>query len=382
MDFVTGLPKCEGYDAILVVVDRLSKMALYIPTKTTINAEGLARVFMDHVYSKHGLPKSIVTDRGSPFDSKWWREFNNLLGTKTWFSTSYHPRTDGQTERVNQELESYLRFYVTYLQNDWVPYLPMAEFARNNSIHSSIGTTPFYANKGFNPTFDISVPQEVSSSPSAQTRADNMRKVHDTMKERMKLAQEKMAKYFDKRHLTPPDFKVGDKVFLVGRNISTMRPAAKLDAKNYGPYPIKEKISDWAYRLELPDTMRVHDVFHVDLLEPSPDPSAITGRTTDPPGPVDTKIDLKEYEVEAITSSDWIPTKRGRAPRLEYLVQWHGYKGREDEFTWEPKDAVTSAEELLEQYHRRQPSAPGGPEEPESLVGKQRHNKSRRRRKR
>jgi len=99
MDFVTGLPKCEGYGAILVIVDQLSKMSLYIPTKKTINAEGLARVFMDHVYSKHGLPKTIVTDRGSPFDSKWRREFNNLLGTKTWFSMAYHL---GQMDRQNE----------------------------------------------------------------------------------------------------------------------------------------------------------------------------------------------------------------------------------------------------------------------------------------
>ena len=117
-------------------------------------------------------------------------------------------------------------------------------------------------------------------------------------------------------------------------------------------------------------------------LEPTPSPSAIEGRTIEPPEPVDTKIDLKEYEVEAIASSDWIPRRKGQPPRLEYLVQWHGNKGREDEFTWEPKDAITNADELLEQYHRKHPTAPGGPNEPKELIGKQRNNKTRKRRRR
>jgi len=207
-------------------------------------------------------------------------------------------------------------------------------------------------------------------------------RIHATMKKGMKEMQERMKKYFDKQHMSPPDFKIGDQVFLVGRNISTMRPAAKLEARNYGPYPIKEKISDWAYKLELPDTMRIHDVFHVDLLEPSPKPSNIEGRTIEPPGPVDTKFDLKEYEVEEITSSDWIPKKKGQLLKLEYLVKWSGYEGRDDEFTWEPQGAITNADELLEKYHRKNPMAPGGPNEPKELIGKQRNNKTRKRRRR
>jgi transposase InsO family protein len=151
MDFITGLPESQGYDSVLIILDRLTKMAIYLPTTKRVTAEDLARLYVQHVFSKHGIPKTIVSDRGTQFDSAFWREFIKILGADSRYSTAYHPQTDGQTERVNQELESYLRSYISFLQDDWVDYLPMAEFARNNSVNSTTKVTPFFANHGYHP---------------------------------------------------------------------------------------------------------------------------------------------------------------------------------------------------------------------------------------
>jgi hypothetical protein len=183
MDFVTALPESQGYDSILVVVDRQTKMAIYLPTTKTVTAADLARLYINHVFFKYGIPKTIVPDRGSQFDSAFWREFTKILGADSRYSTAYHPQTDGQTdgqtERVNQELESYLRSYINFLQDDWVDYLAMAQFARNNSVNSTTKVTPFFANHGYHPRFDINVPEEVSTSSAGFECTETLAMVHE-----------------------------------------------------------------------------------------------------------------------------------------------------------------------------------------------------------
>ncbi|MCU1415826.1 MAG: hypothetical protein JWN80_3166, partial [Microbacteriaceae bacterium] len=159
MDFIEPLPKSGDCDSILVVVDRLTKMGLFIPTTTKLKAEGLAELFIRHVFSKHGVPADIVSDRGSKFTSSFWRSLSEALGIEQSLSTAFHPETDGQTERVNQVLEQYLRLYVSYDQSDWVRLLPLAEFAYNNTPHSSTTLSPFFANKGYNPTGEVAIDQ-------------------------------------------------------------------------------------------------------------------------------------------------------------------------------------------------------------------------------
>ena len=156
MDFVTGLPvstnwKGETYDSILVIVDRLTKMVHYEPVKVTIDAPGLAEVILDVVVRHHGLPDSIVSDRGSLFTSKFWSSLCYFLGIKRRLSTAFHPQTDGQTERQNSTMEAYLRAFVNFEQNDWARLLPMAEFAYNNAKNASTGHTPFELNCGYHP---------------------------------------------------------------------------------------------------------------------------------------------------------------------------------------------------------------------------------------
>ena len=156
MDFVTGLPistdwKGDSYDSILVIVDWLTKMVHYEPVKVTIDAPGLAEVIIDVVVRHHGLPDSIVTDRGSLFTSKFWSSLCYFLGIKRRLSTAFHPQTDGQTERQNSTMEAYLRAFVNFERNDWARLLPMAEFAYNNPKNASTGFTSFELNYGYHP---------------------------------------------------------------------------------------------------------------------------------------------------------------------------------------------------------------------------------------
>ena len=151
MDFITGLLESQGYDVIWVVVDRFTKMAHYIPTNETVTADALANMLIRDIVRLHGIPKSIVSDRGSLFTSGFWTTFCGLLQIRRDLSTAFHPQTDGQTERQNQTLETYLHAYCNYLQDDWANWLPLVEFSYNNSAHSGTRFSPFFLAMGFEP---------------------------------------------------------------------------------------------------------------------------------------------------------------------------------------------------------------------------------------
>ncbi|MBW0520215.1 hypothetical protein O181_059930 [Austropuccinia psidii MF-1] len=154
MDFITQLPLSGSFDSILVVVDRFSKMAIFIPTDSTITALDLAQLFISHLFSKHGLPISIVSDRGSLFVSLFWTQLCHQLKISRDLSTAFHPETDRKPERVNQILDQYLWMYFSYNQDDWHTWLPLAEFTYNNVEHSSTKQSPFFTIYGRNPSFD------------------------------------------------------------------------------------------------------------------------------------------------------------------------------------------------------------------------------------
>jgi len=149
--FIEKLPRSNEYNSILVVVDQQTKWAIFIPTITRLNAPNLAELLIQHVVSQHGLPKSIVFDPGSKFISRFWRQLTDELGIKLNLSTAYRPQTDGQTERVNQVLEQYLRVFASYNQDNWSTLLAQASFAYNNSRHAATKLSPFYANFGYHP---------------------------------------------------------------------------------------------------------------------------------------------------------------------------------------------------------------------------------------
>ena len=200
MDFVTDLPEstASGYTGILVIVDRLTKMAIYLPCRKDIDSPELARLFFEHVICKRGVHDNIVTDRGTQFTSRFWTRVCSHLSTDHRLSTAFHPQTDGQTERQNQTMEQYLRAFCNYEQDNWVELLPLAEFAYNNAIHASTRMTPFWANYHYHPVMQFKAPKQPSSLNSeiqADAFAAGLEETHQTLRKNLQEAQANQTKY-------------------------------------------------------------------------------------------------------------------------------------------------------------------------------------------
>ena len=169
LDWITDLPPSHYHDAVLVVVDRLTKQALFIPTTKSMAAPDVAFLFVQHVVRVHGLPETLVSNRDLVFTSHFWRRLLELCGIRANRSSAFHLQTDGQTERLNSVLEKYLRMYCDYQQTDWASLLPLAEFSYNNSKHSATSLNPFFANYGFHPNMFLLPPSPSSSTPAADS---------------------------------------------------------------------------------------------------------------------------------------------------------------------------------------------------------------------
>jgi hypothetical protein len=264
MDFVTDLPEstASAYTGILVIVDRLTKMAIYLPCRKDVDSPELARMFFEEVICKHGVPSNIVTDRGSQFTSRFWNRVCSHLSIDHRLSTSFHPQTDRQTERQNQTMEQYLRAFATYEQDNWVELLPLAEFAYNNAVHATTRLTPFFANYGYHPDMHFKPPKDARfrSERAADERLGKLQAARNRLRESILEAQERQTRYAGGKEMT---FEVGDKVWLSAKHIQTARPSKKLDYKRLGPFKVTKVINRNAYRLELPYSMKVHNVFHV-----------------------------------------------------------------------------------------------------------------------
>ncbi|GJT06870.1 putative reverse transcriptase domain-containing protein [Tanacetum coccineum] len=283
MDFVTKLPKSsQGYDTIWVIVDRLTKSAIFIPMKETDPLEKLARMYLKEVVTRHGIPVSIICDRDPRFASNFWRSLQKALGTSLDMSTAYHPQTDGQSERTIQTLEDMLRACVIDFGNGWVKHLPLVEFSYNNSYHASIKAAPFealYGRKCRSPVCWAEVGEVQLTGPEiVQETTEKIIQV----KQRMQAARDRQKSYADlKRKLM--EFEVGDKVML----------------------KVIKRVGDVAYKLELPEELsRVHNTFHF----------------------VEEPIEITDREVKQL--------KRSRIPLVK--VRWNSKRG--PEFTWERED--------------------------------------------
>ncbi|EOY08659.1 DNA/RNA polymerases superfamily protein [Theobroma cacao] len=280
MDFVTGLPRTNGgYDSIWIVVDRLTKSAHFLPVKTTYGAAQYARVYVDEIVRLHGIPISIVSDRGAQFTSRFWGKLQEALGTKLDFSTAFHPQTDGQSEWTIQTLEDMLRACVIDLGVRWEQYLPLVEFAYNNSFQTSIQMAPFealYGRRCRSPIGWLEVGERKLLGP--EFVQDATEKIH-MIRQRMLTAQSRQKSYADNRR-RDLEFQVGDHVFLkVSPTKGVMRfgKKGKLSPRYIGPFEILEKVGVVAYRLALPpDLSNIHPVFHVSMLRKyNPDPSHV-----------------------------------------------------------------------------------------------------------
>jgi len=353
MDFIEKLPSSAGFDAILVIVDRMSKQAIFIPTFDTVTSSDLARLFVLHVFSKHGVPSHVTSDRGSEFVSHFFRSLGNALDMKLHFTSGYHPEGDGQTERTNQTLEQYLRVYCNYQQDNWSELLPLAEFAYNNAPHATTGVSPFFANKGYNPLISIH-PERDLASTRAKDFVIDLDDLHQELRTRIAEAQQRYQGPADRRRSPAPDFKVGQQAFVKAQNFRTTRPSKKLAEKHLGPFDIIAQVGTHSFTLRLPKTMHsVHPVFHVSMLEPVT-PNVIPNRTISPPPPVNIEGE-SEYEIESILDSK---IDRRRTCKLLYLVRWSGYEGTDEEFSWLPATELGHASEILADFHNAYPDKP------------------------
>src|SRR5258708_22290354 len=181
MDFSEQLPASEGFTAILVIVDRLTKQSLFIPTHDTVDAPQLARLFLTHVFSKHGTLGHVTSDCGTEFVSHFFHSLGSLLSMKLHFTSGYHLEGDGQTECINQVLEQYLRAYMNYQQDNCALLLPLVEFAYNNASSATTGISPFFTNKGYHPRLSMNL-LAPSSSSEAQRYVADLDQLHSQLK--------------------------------------------------------------------------------------------------------------------------------------------------------------------------------------------------------
>lgn len=351
MDFVVKLPLSQGFDSVFVVVDRMTKMAHFIPCKEAMDATELARLFITNVFRLHGLPDDIVSDRGSLFTSKFWKKLSEMTGIKSKMSTAFHPETDGQTERVNSVMEQYLRGYVNYEQDNWSDLLPIAEFAYNNSWHNSSKMSPFMASYGYHPKSSFNVVPEYTNLhvPAAEHFTDSLHKLQDTLRAEISYAQATHKEASDENRLPNLRYKAGDKVWLVRRNIQTKRPSSKLDFKKLGPYEVKRAIGNIAYELELEPANRIHNVFHVNLLEPYHE-SKLRG-TKQQVRPQVIMQNQEDWIVEEIIKAFY----QGR--KLRYLCHWEGY-GARDRTIEDAQEIQEDFPEVVERFYNLHPDAP------------------------
>lgn len=257
------------YDTILVIVDRYTKMTRYLPTNKTITAERLADLFFEEIIYRFNTSIEIVTDWDFVFTSAYWSELCYCMKVKRRLSIAFHPQTDGQTERQNQTLEHYLRVFCNNEQDNWANSLPLAEFVYQTSFHASTRCGSFYAGYDYNPSIHYDVEddfrkEEVPAAKDKVKKIDNMR---EALTQRWQGVVEAQAKHYNQKH-KPQHFNVDDLVVLSAKNLRQKRPSKKLSHRYIEPFQVQNIVEKQAYRLTLPDTYRIHSVFHVFLLEP------------------------------------------------------------------------------------------------------------------
>ena len=343
MDFITKLPASKDtrtdvtYDAILVIVDRLTKYGIFIPYQESTTANTFADLLEERVFNTYGWPKEIVSNRGQPFASHYWKTRAAQNGTKLKLSTAYHKETNGQTERVNQTLETYLRLYANYPQDNWVSLLSPTQMRYNTTVSASTKKTPALGLFGYEIRIAEAPIIEENPAPSGLMDHQKRKQLWDDLARNMLKAQENYKKYADKRRIEGPILKKGEMVYLNAKNIQTDRPSKKLDHKNLGPFKIVKEISLNNYELELPSALERHPIFHVSQLSKAPQDSE---QQTD----IASGNEQKEWEVKKVLSH------KHENGEDRYLVKWKHFEELEN--TWEPIENLRNSRQLLRKYHQ------------------------------
>ena len=274
IDFVGPLPRTpDHFDTILVVVDKFSKMAHFIATTRNATAKHTAKLLLEHVVRIHGVPEAIISDRGTQFTAKLFRKVWEHLGADLRLSTAYHPQSDGQTERVNRELEQQLRWHADKTGTNWKEWLSVVEMQYNSTQHSSTNKTPFEMNgTNWNDPFALAL-QKPKTAASSETKADGaeemlreLRITWEDARQVMLRQREQQKKYADQRR-RDEQYQVGDLVMLRMKDLAQGR--TKLSDRYAGPFRVAEVRDNGVnVRLDLPAAFkRVHPVFHVEKIK-------------------------------------------------------------------------------------------------------------------
>ncbi|GJV15127.1 hypothetical protein Tco_1360450 [Tanacetum coccineum] len=337
MDFVTKLPRTSsGHDTIWVIMDRLTKSAHFLPIREDYKMERLARLYLNEIVARHGVPILIISNRDSRFTSRLWQSMQEALGTRLDISTAYHPQTDGKTKRTIQTLEDMLRACVLDFIRSWDVHLPLVEFLYNNSYHSSVRCASFealYGRKCRSPIMWVEVGEgQLIGTELVQETTKKISQIKD----RLKAARDRQKSYADKRR-KPLEFSIGDYVLLKvspWKGVVHFGEKGKLAPRFVGPFEIIEKVGHVAYQLDLPEELNgVHDTFHVSNLKKclvDPTLKVLLDEIQ-----VDTKLNFVEDPVE-ILEKEFKKLKRSRITIVK--VRWTSKRGLE--FTWEHEDQM------------------------------------------
>lgn len=253
-----------GKTIILSVIDRFSKAAHFIALQKIPTASETAKLLVEHVFRLHGIPAEIVSDRGPQFSSQVWRAFCTALGAKACLSSGYHPQTNGQTEYLNQELETTLRCVTSNNPASWSSYLPWIEYAHNSLVSSATGVSPFEASIRYQPPLfpeqdaELAMPSVLQHCRRAWTRT----------RDALLRTVSRQRHYANQRRTSTPVYAAGQQVWLAAKDIPLLATTAKLAPRFIGPFRVERVLSLTALRLSLSPTLRIHPVFHVSQVKP------------------------------------------------------------------------------------------------------------------
>src|ERR1700730_17066406 len=269
-DIIGPLPKSKSHNGILVIINQFTKRLILEPINMKLTTDGALAILCDRVFREHGLPKKIISNRDRRFTSKLITAFYKPMGIQANPSTAYRPQTDGQSECVNQEIEAFLRHYINHRQDDWVTWLPAAEFAYNDKVNSLTGYSPFYLDTGRHP-WKGEISKKSTDVPHVDKIIKDLKLARENARLSLEKAAEQMKAQYDQRKALAHEYKKGELVWLDAKNLKLPKGLTKkFVGKRVGPFPIETKVGEGEYRLTLPPQWEIQYIMYLGKISLNP----------------------------------------------------------------------------------------------------------------